>query len=125
MSKRDKAYEAWWKKRRKSIVPSALGVAALATRQAWDAAWDYRDANGPEEVDARERPLEDDIWVKYMARGVKRLRRFVYRIGTGNKDRVVFEEKTGSENWKRGQVKFKSWVAWTQTASLMERGRAL
>ena len=89
MSKRDEAYEAWWKKRKKIVDPFSIGIAALATRQAWDAAWDYRDCNGPEEEDARKTPLPDDLWIKHTARGVKHLRRFIRRTPDHEEDEEV------------------------------------
>ena len=124
MSNRDEAYRRWWKNHRKNITPSMLTVAGVATRQAWDAAWDYRDSNGPSEEDARRMPLRGDLWIKHVAREVKIQRRIIHwPQPVAHIPKITFDEKRGFGRWIQKTIRLTAWVAWAQTASLETRGR--
>lgn len=125
-NERDKAFQAWWKSRIVSVVPSMRSVATIVAEQAWTEAWNHRDRHGPSEIVARAGPLVGDTWLKHSARGVKITRRVTRRPWSrGRYHYVTFEERRGFDPWVlKPAIQIDSFRAWTQTASLTQRGQA-
>lgn len=116
---RTQAFEHFWKKRSRGILPPHFAMTRAVAEAAWNAAWDHRDQFGPDEVEARAKPLCGDTWTKLTAREVRVTR--TIDVFEPNGVDVWVNERRGFDDIRLCMT-LKAFIRWTKQATLKRRG---